>query len=136
MWKTKRTAMMLALGMLLVLFSTAFAAAPAQASGSRTASAPTTSQQLQFGWSGWGEVPGNGFTVSGPATTYNRKRLRVCAGYQRPHLPEQLQWHDMERLERGARPWAHPVGAGSRDTYDRTKGKPGLVCQRHRQQDL
>ena len=71
MWKTKRTVMMLALGMLLVLFSTAFAAAPAQASMSRTASAPTTSQQLQFGWSGWGEVPGNGSTLSGPATTYN-----------------------------------------------------------------
>jgi hypothetical protein len=34
MWKTKRTVIMLALGMLLVLFSTAFAAAPTQASTS------------------------------------------------------------------------------------------------------
>jgi hypothetical protein len=69
MLRNKRTAMALALGMLLVLFSTAFAAAPAQASMSRTASAPTTSQQLQFGWSGWSEVPGNGLTPSAPAVS-------------------------------------------------------------------
>jgi peptidoglycan/xylan/chitin deacetylase (PgdA/CDA1 family) len=72
MWKTKRTAMVLALGMLLVLFTTAFATAPPQASMSRMASSPTTSQQVQAVWRGWSEVPGNGFTVSGPATTrYN-----------------------------------------------------------------
>ncbi len=71
MVKTKRTVMMLALGMLLVLFSTAFVAVPAQASMSRTASSPpTSSQPLQFGWSGWSEVSGNGFTVSGPATSF------------------------------------------------------------------
>jgi hypothetical protein len=69
MLKTKRAALTLALGMLLVLFSTAFAAAPPQASMSRTASAPSTPQQSQAVWSGWSEVPGNGFTVSGPATT-------------------------------------------------------------------
>ena len=69
MLKTKRAALTLALGLLLVLFSTAFAAAPPQASMSRTASAPTTPQQSQAVWSGWSEVPGNGFTVSGPATT-------------------------------------------------------------------
>jgi hypothetical protein len=73
MVKTQRTAMTLALGMLLVLFSTAFAAAPAQASVSRTAAAPPPSpQQLQAGWSGWGEVPGNGFTLSGPAPTFDQ----------------------------------------------------------------
>jgi hypothetical protein len=75
MWKTKRTAMTLALGMLFVLFSTAFAAAPAQASGSRTAAAPPPSrpsQQLQAGWSSWFEVPGNGFTLSGPALTFDQ----------------------------------------------------------------
>ena len=76
MVKTKRIAMTLAIGMLLVLFSTACAAAPAQASGSRTASAPPPyrpSQQLQAGWSGWGEVPpGNGFTLSGPALTFDQ----------------------------------------------------------------
>jgi hypothetical protein len=74
MWKTKRTAMTLALGLLFVLFSTAFAAAPAQASGSRTASAPPPfSQQLQPGWSGWFEVPpSNGFTSSGPALTFDQ----------------------------------------------------------------
>ena len=71
MVRTKRAATTLALGMLLVLFSTAFAAVPSQTSMSRTASAPTTSsQQLQAVWSGWSEVPGNGFTVSGPATTW------------------------------------------------------------------
>lgn len=70
MLKTKRAAMTLALGILLVLFSTAFAAAPTQASVSRTASAPTTPQQLQAVWSGWSQVPGNGFTLSGPATTF------------------------------------------------------------------
>ena len=70
MVKTQRTAMTLALGMLLVLFSTAFAAAPAQASVSRTAAAPPpSSQQLQAGWSGWGEVPGNGATPDAPAAT-------------------------------------------------------------------
>ncbi len=68
MVKTKRAAMTLVLGMLLVLFSTAFAAAPTQTYGSRTASAPP-SQQVQVEWSGWSEVPGNGLTVSGPATT-------------------------------------------------------------------
>src|SRR5512142_304467 len=75
MWKTKRTTMTLALGMLLVLFSTAFAAAPAQSRVSRTASAPTTPRQLQVGWSGWSEVPGNGFTSSAPAapSSYNAK---------------------------------------------------------------
>jgi hypothetical protein len=76
MLKTKRTAMTLALGMLFVLFSTAFAAAPAQASGSRTASAPPPSrpyQQLQAGWGSWFEVPpGNGFTLSGPALTFDQ----------------------------------------------------------------
>jgi hypothetical protein len=71
MVKTKRIAITLALGILLVLFSTAFATAPAKARMSRTASAPTTSQQVQVVWSSWGEVPGNGFTLSGPATTYN-----------------------------------------------------------------
>jgi hypothetical protein len=70
MWKTKRAAMMLALGLLLMLFSTAFAAAPTQASESRTAASPPPRQLLQAGWSGWFEVPGNGFTVSGPATTF------------------------------------------------------------------
>ena len=75
MVKTKRTAMTLALGLLLVLFSTAFTAAPAQASGSRTASAPPPfrpSQRLQAGWGGWFEVPGNGFTLSGPALTFDQ----------------------------------------------------------------
>jgi peptidoglycan/xylan/chitin deacetylase (PgdA/CDA1 family) len=72
MVKTQRAAMTLALGILLVLFSTAFAAAPAQTSVGRTASSPTTPEQPQFGWSGWSQVPGNGFTLSGPATTrYN-----------------------------------------------------------------
>ena len=71
MVKTKRIAITLALGILLVLFSTAFATAPAKARMSRTASAPTTSQQVPAVWSGWGEVPGNGSTLSGPATTYN-----------------------------------------------------------------
>jgi hypothetical protein len=71
MWKTKRAAMTLALGILLVLFSTAFAAASPQTSMSRTASSPPTTQQVQFGWSGWSQVPGNGFTLSGPATTFN-----------------------------------------------------------------
>jgi peptidoglycan/xylan/chitin deacetylase (PgdA/CDA1 family) len=69
MLKTKRAALTLALGMLLVLFSTAFAAAPPQTSMSRTASAPTTPQQSQAVWSGWSQVPGNGFTVSGPTIT-------------------------------------------------------------------
>jgi len=69
MRKTKRTVMALALGLLLVLFSTAFTALPVQASMSRTASASTTTQPHQFGWSGWSEVPGNGFTMSGPATS-------------------------------------------------------------------
>jgi hypothetical protein len=68
MVKTQRAAMTLALGILLLLFSTAFATAPAQPSGSRTASSSTSPQQ--FGWSGWSEVPGNGFTLSGPATTF------------------------------------------------------------------
>ena len=69
MLKTQRAALTLALGIGLWLLSTAFAAVPAQANGSRTAS---SSEQLQFGWNGWNEVPGNGFTVSGPATTsYN-----------------------------------------------------------------
>jgi hypothetical protein len=72
MVKTKRTVMTLALGILLVLFSTAFAAAPAQARMSRTASAPTSSQPLPSGWSGWSQVPGNGFTLSGPATTFDQ----------------------------------------------------------------
>ncbi len=72
MLKTKRAAMTLALGIMLLLFSTAFAAAPPQTSMSRTASTPTTSsQQLQEVWGGWGEVPGNGSTLSGPAATYN-----------------------------------------------------------------
>lgn len=72
MLKTKRMAMMLALGMLLALFSTAFAAVPAQARMSRMASSPAlSSQQLQPGWNGWREVPDNGFTLSGPATTSN-----------------------------------------------------------------
>jgi peptidoglycan/xylan/chitin deacetylase (PgdA/CDA1 family) len=72
MLKTKHAAMTLALGILLLLFSTAFAEAPAQTSVSRTASSPTTPEQPQFGWSGWSQVPGNGFTLSGPATTrYN-----------------------------------------------------------------
>ena len=67
--RNKRTAMALVLGMLLVLLGARLrGGAPAQASMSRTASAPTTSQQLQPGWNGWGEVPGNGFTLSGPAT--------------------------------------------------------------------
>jgi hypothetical protein len=70
MLKTKRAAMTLAFGILLLLFSTAFAAAPPQPSMSRTASSPTTTQQLQAVWSGWSEVPGNGFTLSGPATTF------------------------------------------------------------------
>jgi hypothetical protein len=65
MLKTKHTAMTLALGIVLLLFSTAFAAAPAQTSASRTASSPQ-----QFGWSGWSEVPSNGSTFSGPATTF------------------------------------------------------------------
>jgi hypothetical protein len=75
MVKTKCTAMTLALGMLLVLFSTAFAAAPAQVSWNRTASAPPppSSQQLQSGWTGWYELPpGNGFTLSGPALTFDQ----------------------------------------------------------------
>ena len=74
MVKIKRTAMTLALGMLLVLFSTAFTAAPAQASVSRTAAAPppTSPKLLQAGWSGWFEVPGNGFTLSGPALTFDQ----------------------------------------------------------------
>src|SRR5690242_6367974 len=72
MLKTQRAVLMVALGIGLWLLSTAFAAGPAQASGSRTASSSTTSEQQQFGWLGWNEVPGNGFTVSGPATTsYN-----------------------------------------------------------------
>ena len=72
MLKTQRAALMVALGIGLWLSSTALAAGPAQASGSRTASSSTTSEQQQFGWLGWNEVPGNGFTVSGPATTsYN-----------------------------------------------------------------
>ena len=71
MLKTKRTTMTLSLGLLLVLFSTAFAAAPPQTHMISTASSPpTSSQQLQFGWSGWSEVPGNGFTLSGPATSF------------------------------------------------------------------
>jgi hypothetical protein len=70
MWKTKHPAMTLVLGILLLLFSTAFAAAPNETSVSRTASAPTTPQQLQAVWSGWSQVPGNGFTSSGPATTF------------------------------------------------------------------
>ena len=72
MLKTQRAALILAFGIGLWLLSTAFAAVPAQASGSRITSSSTTSEQLQFGWNGWNEVPGNGFTVSGPATTsYN-----------------------------------------------------------------
>ena len=68
MVKTKRTVMTLALGLLLVLFSTAFAAVPTQASGSRTASASTSfSQPLQSGWSGWSQVPGHGSTPDSPA---------------------------------------------------------------------
>jgi hypothetical protein len=73
MVKTKRTAMMLALGILLVLFSTAFAAAPPPSRVNRPAFPPPLSQQLQAGWSGWGEVPGNGFTLSGPAPTFDQK---------------------------------------------------------------
>jgi hypothetical protein len=74
MVKTKRIAMTLAIGMLLVLFSTACAAAPAQASMSHTASAPppTSPKLLQAGWGGWFEVPGNGFTLSGPALTFDQ----------------------------------------------------------------
>src|SRR6266516_4870084 len=68
MLKTKHATMTIALGIVLLLFSTAFAAAPVQTSVSRTASSPTTPQQ--FGWSVWSEVPGNGFTLSGPATTF------------------------------------------------------------------
>ena len=69
MLKTKHPAMTLVLGILLLLFSTAFAAAPNETSVSRTDSAPTTPQQLQAVWSGWSQVPGNGLTPSGPAAT-------------------------------------------------------------------
>jgi hypothetical protein len=84
MVKTKHTTMTLALGILLVLFSTAFAAAPAQESVDRTASSPTSPQQL--GWSGWSEVPGNGFTLSGPATTFYNGNFYVFVRGTNDHL--------------------------------------------------
>ena len=66
MGKTRRAAMALVLGIVLVLFSTAFAAAPAQTSMGRTASARTAPLQVQGAWSGWSEVSGNGFTPDAP----------------------------------------------------------------------
>jgi hypothetical protein len=92
MVKTKRTAMTLALGLLFVLFTTAFAAAPAQARVSRTASAPPPfshplPHQLQAGWGGWFEVPpGNGFTLSGPALSFDQANNYVFVRGTNNHI--------------------------------------------------
>lgn len=74
MLKTKRVTMMFALAILLLLFGSAFAMAPAQTRASSTAPSRVIPSQAQAGWSGWGEVPGNGFTPSGPATTHYNGR--------------------------------------------------------------
>ena len=72
MLKPKRVTTMFAFGILLLLFSTAFAVAPTQTRASSTAPSPTIPAQV--GWSGWSEVPGNGLTLSGPATTHYNGR--------------------------------------------------------------
>src|SRR5947209_10087122 len=58
------------------LLCVAFAFAPAQAQVTSTATHPTT-PSLPTAWSGWSEVPGNGFTLSAPGTTDYQGSLYV-----------------------------------------------------------
>src|SRR5947209_3783830 len=57
---------------------------------SHTASVPPPSkqlpQQLQAVWNGWFEVPGNGFTLSGPALTFDQVNNYVFVRGTNNHL--------------------------------------------------
>ena len=65
MKKKKLVGLAMVAGLLLFVFGSAFAMAPAQTS---TKSTPQQSTNAAA-WTGWSQVPGNGFTPSGPAAT-------------------------------------------------------------------
>lgn len=66
MKKAKFVALAMVAGMLLLVFASAFTMAPAQ---TKTSSTPQQSNRAAVAWSGWSQVPGNGLTTAGPATT-------------------------------------------------------------------
>ncbi|MGZ3628791.1 MAG: hypothetical protein ACXVDN_14140, partial [Ktedonobacteraceae bacterium] len=66
MKKKKLVGLAMVAGLLLFVFGSAFAMAPAQTKTSSTLQQPTKAAA----WSGWSQVPPrNGFTYSGPAAT-------------------------------------------------------------------
>ena len=65
MRKTKFVGLAMVAGLLLFVFGSAFAMAPAQTNTSSALQKSTKSAA----WTGWSEVPGNGLTPSGPAVT-------------------------------------------------------------------
>jgi hypothetical protein len=75
--KTKFVGLAMVAGLLLFVFGTAFAIAPAQTNTSSTLQQSTMSSA----WTGWSQVPGNGFTLSGPgATVYQNKLFLFVRG--------------------------------------------------------
>ena len=65
MKKTKLVGLAMVAGLLLFVFGSAFAMAPAQTNTSSTLQQSTKAAA----WTGWSQVPGNGLTTAGPATT-------------------------------------------------------------------
>ena len=65
MKKTKLVGLAMVAGFLLFVFGRAFAMAPARTNTSSTLQQSTKAAT----WSGWNQVPGNGLTTAGPATT-------------------------------------------------------------------
>ena len=63
MMKTKFVGLAMVAGLLLFVFGSAFAMAPAQTNTSSTLQHSTQSSA----WTGWSQVPGNGLTTDGPA---------------------------------------------------------------------
>ena len=65
MKKTKFVGLAMVAGLLLFVLGSAFTMAPAQTNTSNTLQQSAKAAS----WTGWSEVPGNGLTLSGPATT-------------------------------------------------------------------
>jgi len=65
MRKTKFVGLAMVAAPLLFVFGSAFTMAPAQTNASNT----TNQSTKAAAWSGWSQVPGNGLTTAGPATT-------------------------------------------------------------------